>query len=92
MHVPDASTCYFSVSALMQKGAQIIFKDKKFTISFRGQQIAKGYQEGNLFWIDTSDAALHVIGKALIPLQLWHEHMGHMSHRACNRLLGWVSR
>jgi hypothetical protein len=80
MHVPDAGARYFSVSALMQKGAQIIFKDKKFTISFRGQQIAEGYQEGNLFWIDTSDAALHAIDKAPIPLQLWHEHMGHMSH------------
>jgi len=85
MHVPDAGARYFSVSALMQKGAQIIFKDKKFTISFRGQQIAEGYQEGNLFWIDTSDAALHAIGKGPIPLQLWHERMGHMSHRALTR-------
>src|SRR6266849_6448956 len=39
MHVPDADSCYFSVSALMQKGGQITFKDKKLVISVRGQKI-----------------------------------------------------
>src|SRR6266849_8006442 len=39
MHVPDADSCYFSVSTLMQKGGQITFKDKKLVISVRGQKI-----------------------------------------------------
>jgi hypothetical protein len=49
MHVPDAGARYFSVSVLMQKGGQLTFQNKKLTISVRGQQIAEGYQEGNLF-------------------------------------------
>jgi hypothetical protein len=42
MHVPNAGTCYFSVSALLQKGAQILFKNNKLSILLRGQQIAAG--------------------------------------------------
>src|SRR6266403_2104830 len=82
MHVPDAGARYFSVSALMQKGGRILFKDQKLTISIRGQQSAQGYQEGNLFWIDTSTVALHVISNASTPIHLWHERMGHMSTQA----------
>src|SRR6266403_1399563 len=33
MHVPNAGARYFSVSALMQKGGHILFKDQKLTIS-----------------------------------------------------------
>jgi hypothetical protein len=85
MHVPDAGARYFSVSALMQKGGQITFKDKQFMISVRGQQIAQGYQEGNLFWIDTANVALHAISNAPTPIDLWHERMGHMSYPALER-------
>jgi hypothetical protein len=85
MHVPDAGARYFSVSALMQKGGQLTFKDNTLTISIRGQQIAKGYQEGNLFYIDTSNATLHAISNAPTPLDLWHARMGHMSFQALKR-------
>ena len=85
MHVPDAGARYFSVvSALLQKGGQITFKPNKLSISIRGNQIAEGYQEGNLFWIDTSQTAVHAIG-APIPIDLWHNRMGHMSHNALKR-------
>ena len=33
MHVPDAGSRYFSVSALMQKGGQITFQNHKLSIS-----------------------------------------------------------
>src|SRR5260370_37804525 len=82
MHVPNADSRYFSVSTLMQKGGQITFKDKKLVISVQGQKIAEGYQEGNLFWIDTSNNALHVITGAPTSIDLWHTHMGHMSYNA----------
>ena len=81
MHVPDAGTCYFSVSALLKKGGHITFQSSKLLISVWGHQIAKGYQEGNLFWIDSSHTALHAIG-APTPVDLWHECMGHMSYNA----------
>jgi hypothetical protein len=35
MHIPDAGACYFSVSALIQKGGQIAFKDQKLIISIQ---------------------------------------------------------
>ena len=85
MHVPDAGACYFSVSSLMQKGGQITFKDRKLTISVRGQQITQGYQEGNLFWIDTSNTSLHAINTVALSIDLWHERMGHMSSQALKR-------
>ena len=90
MHVPDAGARYFSVSALMQKGAQITFKNKKLLISVRGQRIAEGYQEGNLFWIDTSNVAIHAIGAAPTSLTIWHARMGHMSNQALKRHKGSV--
>ena len=85
MHVPDAGARYFSVSALMQKGGQITFKDNILIISIRGHKIAQGYQEGNLFWIDTSITAIHAIGNAPTPLAIWHQRMGHMSFNALTR-------
>ena len=85
MHVPDADARYFSVSALMLKGGQITFKDKRITISVHGSKIAEGYQERNLFWIDASGAALHTIATAPTSVQLWHERMGHMSSQALKR-------
>ena len=84
MHVPDAGARYFSVSAMLHKGGQIIFKDNKFTISARGRQIAEGYQEGNLFWIDTSTANLNAIDTST-ALDLWHARMAHISHQALKR-------
>jgi hypothetical protein len=82
MHVPDAGARYFSVGAFMLKGGRLVFEDKHISFQLRGKQIAKGYQEGTLFWIDTSNADLHAIADAPTPLQLWHERMGHMSTQA----------
>ena len=70
-----------TVSALLKKGGHITFQSSKLLISVRGRQIAEGYQEGNLFWIDSSHTALHAIG-APTPVGLWHERMGHMSYNA----------
>ena len=85
MHVPDAGARYFSVSALMKKGGQITFKDKTFTISVQGRKIAAGYQEDNLFWIDTSAADLHAMSGTPTALDLWHARMAHMSSQALKR-------
>ena len=85
MHVPDAEARYFSVSALLSKGGKIMFEDKGFTIILRGQQLAKGYMEGNLFWFDSSKAALHAAASTSPPIDIWHYCMGHMSYNALTR-------
>ena len=85
MHVPDAEARYFSVSTLLKKGGKIIFKDNGFTIKLRGQQLAKGYMEGNLFWFDSSKAALHTAASMSPPIDIWHYCMGHMSYNALTR-------
>jgi hypothetical protein len=82
MHIPDAGARYFSVSTLIQKGGQIAFKDRKLTILIQDWQIAQGYQEGNLFYIDTPHTALNTISTVAQPINLWHKHMGHMSSQA----------
>jgi hypothetical protein len=82
MHVPNAEARYFSVSALLKKGGKIMFKDNGFTIELCGQQLAKGYMEGNLFWFDSSKAALHTAASASPPIDIWHYCMGHMSYNA----------
>jgi hypothetical protein len=85
MHVPDVEACYFSVSALLKKGGKIIFKDNTFAIELRGQQLAKGYMEGNLFWFDSSKAALHTAASTSPPIDIWHYCMGHMLYNALTR-------
>jgi hypothetical protein len=59
-----------------------MFKDNGFTIELCGQQLAKGYMEGNLFWFDSSKAALHTAASASPPIDIWHYCMGHMSYNA----------
>jgi hypothetical protein len=70
MHVPNVEACYFSVSVLLKKGGKIIFKDNGFMIELRGQQLAKGYMEGNLFWFDSSKAALHTAASTSPPIDI----------------------
>ena len=85
MHISDAGAHYFSVSALLSKGGKIIFEQNGFTIMLRGQQLAKGYMEGNLFWFDTSKAALHAAVGAPLPIDIWHYRMGHMLYNTLMR-------
>jgi hypothetical protein len=82
MPVPDAEVCYFSVSTLLSKGGKFIFEHNGFMIVLRGQQLAKGYIKGNLFWFDASKAALHAAAGVPLPIDIWHHRMGHMSYNA----------
>jgi hypothetical protein len=82
MHVPNVEARYFLVSTLLSKGGKIIFEQNGFTIMLCGQQLAKGYMEGNLFWFDASKATLHAAAGTPLPIDMWHHHMGHMSYNA----------
>ena len=49
MHVPEVQARYLSVSTLLQKGGQIVFRDMGFDIFINNQKIAHGYLKDNLF-------------------------------------------
>src|SRR5712672_2871779 len=72
-----------STRALAQKGASVIFDKKAFKIVHNGCSIAIGYLEDNLYWLNVTGSSLNAhIGDAATSLQIWHQHMGHMSHAA----------
>jgi hypothetical protein len=87
MHVPEAHTCYFSVGMLLRKGGRILFENMGFEISMQDHLVAKGYMEDNLFWFDSTNAALNVANVVSHPIDIWHQCMGHMSYNA----LMWYS-
>jgi hypothetical protein len=87
MHVPEAHACYFSVGALLCKGGRILFKNMGFEISMQDHLVAKGYMEDNLFWFDSTNVALNTANLVFHPIDIWHQHMGHMSYNA----LMWYS-
>ena len=75
---------------LLEKGENIIFKDKGFTISVGNRDLAVGYMEHCLFWFDTSidsSSALHVHITAPTNIEIWHHQMGYMLYQA----LKWYS-
>ena len=83
LHIPDLQTRFLSTRALVQKGATVTFDRGSFTIAMNERCIGTGYLEHNLYWLDVSMAALHAHTRsATIPLHIWHQRMGHMSHMA----------
>jgi Integrase core domain/gag-polypeptide of LTR copia-type/GAG-pre-integrase domain len=85
MHVPDAQARYFSVGALLSKGGRIAFGERKFEILIDNRKIAQGYLADNLFWLDTSNPAIHAHTSTSTPIEIWHQHMGHLSYNALMR-------
>ena len=83
LHVPAVKTHFMLAHALTQKGASVTFDNRAFKIVHKGHNIAIGYLEDNLYWLDASNSSLNAhIGKIVISLHTWHQHMGHMSHAA----------
>jgi hypothetical protein len=70
MHIPKAHTCYFSVGTLLCKGGRILFKNMGFEISMQDHLVAKGYIEDNLFWFDSTNAALNVANLVSHPIDI----------------------
>jgi hypothetical protein len=87
MHVPKAHMCYFSVGTLLCKGSRILFKNMGVEISMQDHLVAKGYMEDNLFWFNSTNTALNTANLVFHPIDIWHQHMGHMSYNA----LMWYS-
>ena len=83
LHIPNLNTRFISTRALVAKGATVLFDQGSFKIAVNQRCIGTGYLEHNLYWLDASMAALHAHTRsATIPLHIWHQRMGHMSHMA----------
>jgi hypothetical protein len=82
MHVPEAHACYFSVGTLLCKGSRILSKNMGFDILMQDHLVTKAYMEDNLFWFDSTNAALNAASPVSHPIDIWHQCMGHMSYNA----------
>jgi hypothetical protein len=82
MYIPEAHMHYFSVSMLLCKDGRILFENMGFEISMQDHLVAKGYMEDNLFGFNSTNAALNMANVVFHPIDIWHQHMGHMSYNA----------
>ncbi len=83
LHIPHLKTRFLSTRALVQKGATVLFDQGSFKITAKQHCVASGYLEDNLYWLDSSPASLNAhTWRATVPLHVWHQRMGHMSHMA----------
>jgi hypothetical protein len=67
---------------LAQKGAEISFDKDSFKIAVNQRCVAEGYLENNLYWLDAASIGLNAHVKSATSLNIWHQHMGHISHAA----------
>ena len=83
LHIPKLKTRFLSTRALVERGATVLFDQRSFKIAVNQHCVAVGYLEGNLYWLDSSLASLNIHTRhGAIPLHVWHQRMGHMSHLA----------
>ena len=83
LHIPELKTRFLSTRALVQKGATVLFDHGSFKIAINERCIARGYLENNLYWLDATQVTLNAhTRRADVPLHVWHQRMGHMSHMA----------
>jgi hypothetical protein len=83
LHIPGVSIHFLSTHVLAQKGAEISFAKDSFKVTVNQCCFAKGYLEDNLYWLDISSiGTLASIKHTAISLDIWHQHMGHISYAA----------
>ena len=83
LHIPGLKTRFLSTRALVARGATVVFDRSSFKIAVNQRSIASGYLENNLYWLDSSLVSLNAhTRRASMPLHVWHQRMGHMSHSA----------
>ena len=83
LHIPQLKTRFLSTRALVQRGATVLFAQDSFEIAVNQRRIGSGYLENNLYWLDASMTSLNAhTRRAAIPLHVWHQRMGHVSHMA----------
>src|SRR6266481_4817216 len=80
LHLPGTATRFISEGALADKGALLLKDSGSIKISVKGKCIAQAYRENKLYWLDIASGSLSKHIKHTLSLDLWHQHMGHVSH------------
>ncbi len=82
LHLPGTATRFISEGALADEGALLLKDSGLIKISVKGKCIAQAYHENKLYWLDIASGSLSKHIKHSSSLDLWHQHMGHVSHAA----------
>ncbi|KAL5500530.1 hypothetical protein EMCRGX_G012108 [Ephydatia muelleri] len=91
LYVPDLTCSLLSVSTLLEKGKEVRFLGKRFTIlDHKGKICGQGQRKGRLFFLDgqvmipkeqagTVEETLVSNAKVQTDLNLWHQRLGHVN-------------
>jgi len=83
LHIPSVNTCFIAVSALETKGGEVSFTNGRAKILIRGKIIASGIRDQKLYWLNAAPISdLNYAKSVSTSLQIWYQHMGHMSYSA----------
>src|SRR5712672_2406562 len=83
LHVPLVNTRFIAVSALEIKGGEVLFAKGRAKILIGGKIIASGIRDHKLYWLNAAPISdLNHAKSVSTSLQIWHQHMEHMSHSA----------
>jgi len=82
LHIPVLDSRILSTRVIAQRGADIWYGADSFCILIKGQCVASGRLEDNLYWLYPSAPSLNTLQVGAPSLHTWHMRMGHMSHMA----------
>ncbi len=85
LHVPQTHLHILSTSALTLKGTTVGFDHTGFAIRHSERTIVDGHQNGSLYWLVGHQVLNAASSTASASLDVWHQHMGHMSKEALKR-------
>ena len=93
-YVPGAQKNLLSVSALMNKGCTLVFKDNKCVVSIKGVELFTAALKSKLFAINTvaSHTAVVMAAHGSVAVNphvtaLWHRRMGHASEQLIHSMM-----
>jgi len=83
LHVPSVNTHFIAVSTLETKGGEVTFTNGRAKILIGGKIITSSTRDQKLYWLNAAPISdLNHAKSVSTSLQIWHQHMGHMSYSA----------
>ena len=86
LFIPGLDLKLLSVSALKARGAEVYFEDQRCSISFEGQEVARGKHLGNLYVLSLASSTMpnnneaNLATMSMTESTLCHARLGHFAH------------